>query len=260
MIDELEEEATVAAVYERLRNLPRSLTGYYDTVMQAISKRSASRRRLARDIFLWAITTYRPLKLQELLSALEVQRRGLSRNGDDGDVDWPLLGDPRQQIREACFPLVEILEDQTVQVIHTSVTQYLLRQQVIGDAADGVPVTIFTYEISKAHSEVALVALTLLLSAPGGNHPGKKPPIGSHLQMILMSRKSCSKVPMTLPESRLSTLIVLWLGTVMSVKPKPTSKTTARLCSISAEESLKPSRTGFKPDAASISGLNSTSV
>lgn len=122
VIDELESEVTVSAVRKRMSNLPRSLIDYYHVVIQAISESSDSRRQLARDVFLWAITAYRPLKVQELLSALGFQRQGFARGDGNQDANWPLLGDLRKAIRDACFPLIEILEDGTVQVVHTSVT------------------------------------------------------------------------------------------------------------------------------------------
>lgn len=103
MIDGLEKEEFRRAVDKRLAHLPKDLVEYYSSVLHKIKGVSESRSELARDIFLWVITAYRPLKVGGLLSALGAQRLQLSLSEDE-EPDWPLF-QPGLRSRMHAFPL-----------------------------------------------------------------------------------------------------------------------------------------------------------
>jgi hypothetical protein len=159
----LEYEATDTLALKKLHMFPPTLTEYYNSVLASLRRASDQSFALARDIFLWTILARRPLKIQELILAIGAQRASKASPGEP-DTYWPLL-DPEGEIREACYPLVEVLQDGTVRVVHSTVTQFLLGENVDGKENNSEIIDAYGLRVPRAEHEMAMACGNYLLEA-----------------------------------------------------------------------------------------------
>lgn len=117
MIDEILSAKKIESVQERLQRLPGNLEEMHTELLDEHCVRSGASRSLQVLILQWVTHSARPLRLIELASMIG------SLPGRCGLSD---LEDVKAVARIACGPLLEILEDETLQVIHHSFTEYLL--------------------------------------------------------------------------------------------------------------------------------------
>lgn len=92
--------------------LPITLEDMYNGMLLDHSLRSGVPIELQVSILSWVTHSSRPLRLLELATVLAA--------GPDTNIR-----DPKALVRPACGPLLEILEDETVSVIHHSFTEFL---------------------------------------------------------------------------------------------------------------------------------------
>ena len=103
-----------------LDKIPASLAEMYTKMLSDHSTRSGTQQALQIEILRTVTRAERPLRLLELTSLIEFEN-GLSQTRDTKSV-----------IRSACGPLIEILGDETVSVIHHSFTEFLYRNDYDG--------------------------------------------------------------------------------------------------------------------------------
>ena len=80
--------------------------------------------RICREVLKWITTATSTLTVTQLSVALAVRKE---KKFDEDE----LLYNPRADILEACAPLVEILADDTVRIVHLTVKEFCF--QVRGD-------------------------------------------------------------------------------------------------------------------------------
>ncbi|KAF9895127.1 hypothetical protein FE257_000029 [Aspergillus nanangensis] len=101
----------------QLQCLPGSLGDMYDGILQEHAARSGATQSFQLFLLTWITHASRPLRVAELVALIDstVDRCGLEYGQDT-----------KLMVHTACGPLIEILDDQTVQIIHHSFTEYLL--------------------------------------------------------------------------------------------------------------------------------------
>ena len=115
MLDEILQQST--PVYEHLRYLPSSLEDMYVDLLHEHSSRSGASLHFQSLLLSWVTHACRPLRVTEL--AALINSHG-NRGGLHDSQDAKLM------VRSSSGPLLEILDDETVQVIHHSFTEFLL--------------------------------------------------------------------------------------------------------------------------------------
>ncbi|KAJ8130340.1 hypothetical protein O1611_g3291 [Lasiodiplodia mahajangana] len=139
-----------ADICDVLKSLPQDLNNMYTDLLRAHSLRSGVHPDLQRLILQCATHASRPLRLLEVAEMLELT--SLSRPEKD-------LKATKDMVRAACGPLLEILPDETVCVVHHSFTEYLTGATRLSTHTD-YPIL----EPGPAHNALALVCLSYLES------------------------------------------------------------------------------------------------
>uniref|UniRef100_A0A8H7NB50 NACHT domain-containing protein n=1 Tax=Bionectria ochroleuca TaxID=29856 RepID=A0A8H7NB50_BIOOC len=139
-----------ADVKSVIGQLPVDLNALYTDLLNEHAKRSGIEPRV-QHLILQAVThATRPLRLLELTDLVMVA------NPDENARN---VKDTKSLIRAACGPLLEILADETVSVIHHSFTEYLKGTTRTQDSS-GYPVL----SIGSTHTQLALACLHYLQS------------------------------------------------------------------------------------------------
>ncbi|KAI9858424.1 MAG: hypothetical protein M1813_007528 [Trichoglossum hirsutum] len=149
MIEEL--EAGHWNVQRVLLKPPRGLSAIYASILHRISE-AAPMERVQRAVQL-VLAASRPLSLEELALGLAVTE-GLCNH-----EEYDLRGNPTAEGREIVLvsnPLLMIMPDETVQLAHTSLKDYLLGSQ----APPTLPA--FQFRIGSVHHGMALVLISYL--------------------------------------------------------------------------------------------------
>lgn len=109
-----------SSLEDALSRLPDGLAELYTRMLHDHSLRSGVPQKLQLTILQWVTHSSRSLRLLEIAAMLD------SLPNLDADVH-PLKGgrNTKAVVRRACGPLIEILEDETVSIIHHSFTEYL---------------------------------------------------------------------------------------------------------------------------------------
>ena len=102
-------------IQHSLDRLPNTLEDMYNGMLLGHSLRCKVPQELQLTILQWVTHSSRPLRLLELATMLDCQ-----------SVSGRVAKDTKAVVREACGPLLEILEDETVSVIHHSFTEFLI--------------------------------------------------------------------------------------------------------------------------------------
>lgn len=134
---------------DSLERLPRSLKEVYEEMLKEHAQRSGVDREQQAQILMCVTHSSRPLRLIELGSLVASLRRiGNLKEGKD-------------LVRSSCGRLLEILEDETVSVIHHSLTEFL-RDESRRQTRDFFPVLDAQY----AHGMLAVLSLQYLGGCP----------------------------------------------------------------------------------------------
>ncbi|KAH9899099.1 ankyrin repeat-containing domain protein [Xylariomycetidae sp. FL2044] len=140
-----------ADVKEVLGRLPTDLNDMYANLIRDHAARSGVPDAMQRSIFQWATHASRPLRLLELAEVINVTDP--TRQGGD-------LKTTKDLVRAACGPLLEILGDETICVVHHSLTEYL-KGTTRADVSVGYPIL----RRVPTHESLALACLEYLLEA-----------------------------------------------------------------------------------------------
>ncbi|KAK1708404.1 hypothetical protein CaCOL14_005156 [Colletotrichum acutatum] len=100
-----------------LASLPADMNQMYTDLLNEHSRRSGISDAVQRLILQWVTHATRPLRLLEIAEMIDVTHNDVVRD----------LKGTKDLVRAACGPLLEILPDETVCVIHHSFTEYLKR-------------------------------------------------------------------------------------------------------------------------------------
>ncbi|KAJ4292522.1 hypothetical protein N0V90_009185 [Kalmusia sp. IMI 367209] len=109
-------DITPADIPKIVESVPDSLEDVYNKMLVDHSKRSGVPEAHQLTILQWVTHTTRPLRLIEAAAVLQAI-------GGAGDT----LKETKALVRAACGPLLEVLEDETLSVIHHSFTEYLIQ-------------------------------------------------------------------------------------------------------------------------------------
>ncbi|TGJ88327.1 hypothetical protein E0Z10_g425 [Xylaria hypoxylon] len=137
-----------ADIHDVLKRLPRDLNDMYTNLLKEHSLRSGVPHDIQRIILQCATHATRPLRLLEVADMLETTY--IKRTEKD-------LKATKNLVKAACGPLLEVLLDETICVIHHSLTEYL-RGSTRPDALLGYPVL----KPGPTHESLALACLTYM--------------------------------------------------------------------------------------------------
>ncbi|KAI1111523.1 ankyrin repeat-containing domain protein [Nemania sp. NC0429] len=137
-----------ADVKDVLKKLPRDLNDMYTNLLRDHALRSGTPPDLQRLILQYATHATRPLRLLEVADMLEATH--LSRTEKN-------LRATKDVVRTACGPLLEILPDETICVVHHSFTEYLIGS-TRSDSSVDYPVLM----PGPTHETLALACLSYL--------------------------------------------------------------------------------------------------
>ncbi|RSL92936.1 hypothetical protein CDV31_014941 [Fusarium ambrosium] len=141
----LEPNVNVSAA---LKMLPLDMEAMYVNLLQEHARRSGISETTQVLILRWVTHATRPLRLLELADMLKYVLGGQSTG----------LKDNKDLVRAACGPLLEILPDETVSVVHHSLTEFLTGTKRPVHSAYPVLDSI------SSHSQLAEVCLKYLQS------------------------------------------------------------------------------------------------
>jgi hypothetical protein len=106
--------------------------------------------RLCRKILKWVTTAKESLTVNQLTVAVAVRKN--HKEIDEGE----LFFDPRHDIIAVCAPLMEILSDDTVRIVHLSAKEYLY------DPSRGEGGCPFSLSPASSNADIGSALLTLL--------------------------------------------------------------------------------------------------
>ena len=143
-------------ILAQMEQLPTDIEKLYEQRLKQIADEP-----FAMKMFQWLVTCRRPLTIHGLLDAYKVDRAVQRAQSFDPEktshvVVTMTIDKFRRDMFKNCLPLVEVLKDDTVRIVHTTVTQYLLGKSIKG--ASGSPIIY----LDQAHEHVALTCLTYL--------------------------------------------------------------------------------------------------
>ncbi|KAH7011276.1 putative ankyrin repeat protein [Ilyonectria destructans] len=131
-----------------LMQLPTDLNVLYTELLKEHAQRSGVAANIQHLILQFVTHASRPLRLLELAEMIRV----INPDGFERD-----LKATKDLIKAACGPLLEILADETVSVIHHSFTEYL-KGTTRSDDDVGYPIL----QMGSTHAQLALVCLRYL--------------------------------------------------------------------------------------------------
>ncbi|KAL4913089.1 ankyrin repeat-containing domain protein [Aspergillus aurantiobrunneus] len=142
----------VASAENALLQLPSSMEDMYSQMLYDHSQVAGVPQERQLLILQLATHASRPLRLLEIATVLDVldMTDGGSKHGDTKNLT-----------RMSCGPLLEILDDETVSVIHHSFTEFLT-DSGRGDSAGSFPII----NSVETHQLMALLCIRYLLSGP----------------------------------------------------------------------------------------------
>jgi hypothetical protein len=123
----------------------------YDMIIKRLQETlDEDQIRLCRKILKWVTTTKESFTVNQLTVAVAVRKN--DKEIDEGE----LLFDPRHDIIAICAPLIEILSDDTVRIVHLSVKEYLY------DPSRGGKSCPFSLSLASSNADIGSALLTLL--------------------------------------------------------------------------------------------------
>ncbi|KAF9877412.1 hypothetical protein CkaCkLH20_05112 [Colletotrichum karsti] len=145
-----------------LKSLPDDMWAMYTELLQEHRRRSEVPDNIQLLILQWVTHSTRPLRLLEMAEMISVTHTDI--------VSHDLSG-VKNLIRAACGPLLEIMPDETVCVVHHTFTEYLTG--VNRSPGDGYPI-LFSEE---THAKLGLACLKYLQAGSLDDiHESKAPP------------------------------------------------------------------------------------
>lgn len=141
----LEPDADITAT---LHKLPLDLNDMYSSILKEHARRSGIPESDQLRILQWVTHAIRPLRLLELADLIKTTTI---------DKSQLTLKANKDLVRAACGPLLEILPDETISVVHHSLTEFLL-----GTTRSQSPAGFPILQLESTHSQLAIACLTYL--------------------------------------------------------------------------------------------------
>ncbi|KAK3986085.1 ankyrin-2 [Cladorrhinum sp. PSN332] len=135
-----------ADVQQVLEELPFDLNSMYADLLHEHRRRSGVPDNIQILILSWVTHAARPLRLLELAEVISVT---YARD----------VKSSKELVRSACGPLLEVLPDETVSVIHHSFTEFL-----VGSTRTANPGSFPIFQAEPTHQRLALACLNYLQS------------------------------------------------------------------------------------------------
>jgi hypothetical protein len=145
MLKELADQWTGDDVDSVITNVPDGMQHLYARILRKIA--SSQHADLAKAILRWTICSTRPLSVGELRIAVRL------------DVDRTLKR-TAQAIESICQPLVRITKNNTIEVVHDTVRDYLFNKDH-AHAPEGVSDLLF--DKGTSHEHIAIICLNFLI-------------------------------------------------------------------------------------------------
>ncbi|KAF3805193.1 hypothetical protein GCG54_00010470 [Colletotrichum gloeosporioides] len=139
-----------ASIRQVLQNLPSNLDIMYSDILQKHAKRSGVPQDIQILVIQWVTHARRPLRLLEIAEII---------NTTQGSKTSLNLKDTKELVRAACGPLLEILPNETICVVHHSLTEFLSGSTTNPKTRD-FPIL----EYGATHNLLAAQCLSYLLS------------------------------------------------------------------------------------------------
>lgn len=151
-------------VQEALRRLPRGLEELYQNALEKLQNNGSERLdvKMCLSIFEWLLTAERPLTVAGLHMALRAgPLKGQRYPGVDHQLGAELL-EPAARIASCCFPLIEVLPDDTARLVHFSAAEFF-KTQVHRIAS----LEAFHFDPAAANGNIALTCIEYLSTGRG---------------------------------------------------------------------------------------------
>lgn len=155
MLDELLRDPKDLQI--RVHNLPNGLGDMYTDLLRDWATRSGTSTHFQRLILEWVTHSARPLRLLELTAMIESLP---DRGGLDPECNV------KNAVRTTCGPLLEVCEDGAVQIIHHSLTEFLLNRDVEHTQMLHRSRDYATVDSPAVHTMIARTCLQYLTSGP----------------------------------------------------------------------------------------------
>ncbi|KAF5514408.1 Ankyrin-2 [Colletotrichum fructicola] len=139
-----------ASIQQVLKNLPSNLDIMYRDILQEHATRSGMSQDIQILVMQWVTHAGRPLRLLEIAEII---------NTTQGSKTSLNLKDTKELVRAACGPLLEILPNETICVVHHSLTEFLT-----GSTTDPKTRNFPILEYGATHNLLAAQCLSYLLS------------------------------------------------------------------------------------------------
>ncbi|CAG8192289.1 unnamed protein product [Penicillium salamii] len=144
-------------IHTRVHSLPDGLGDLYTGLLREWVTRSGTSARFQKLILEWVTHAGRPLRMLELADMVESlpDRGGLAPGCNVKDA-----------VRTACGPVLEVCEDGAVQVIHHSLTEFVLNRDVEHTQMSSLSREHAAFDSTAVHSMMAQTCLRYLTSGP----------------------------------------------------------------------------------------------
>ncbi|CAG7939364.1 unnamed protein product [Penicillium salamii] len=144
-------------IHTRVHSLPDGLGDLYTGLLREWVARSGTSARFQKLILEWVTHAGRPLRMLELADMVESlpDRGGLTPGCNVKDA-----------VRTACGPVLEVCEDGAVQVIHHSLTEFVLNRDVEHTQMSSLSRDHAAFDSTAVHSTMAQTCLRYLTSGP----------------------------------------------------------------------------------------------
>ncbi|KAJ5211656.1 uncharacterized protein N7498_003302 [Penicillium cinerascens] len=172
MLDELLRDPKDIQI--RVHNLPNGLGDMYTNLLRDWATRSGTSTHFQRLILEWITHSARPLRLLELTAMIESLP---DRGGLDPECNV------KNAVRTTCGPLLEVCEDGAIQIIHHSLTEFLLNRDVEHTQMMHRSRDYATIDPPAVHTMIARTCLQYLTNGPlrqweitkhGGDRPSDR--------------------------------------------------------------------------------------
>lgn len=147
-----------------MEKLPETLTALYADRLENVKD-----RKFAGRILQWLVACRRPLTVNSLRGVDTICREVLSKKSFNLDIENPPKGLGKDRSGKDRFqsfllrdllPLVEILDDSTVRLAHTTVSQFLLGEEVEENGKQCPDA--FKVKLDVSHEQIAITCVTYL--------------------------------------------------------------------------------------------------
>ncbi|KAL8709883.1 MAG: hypothetical protein Q9220_005499 [cf. Caloplaca sp. 1 TL-2023] len=151
MMDEIMQSLASTNVKILLEDLPIGMDAMYTALLQEHSRRSGVSPVLQRLILEWITHASRPLRLLEVAELI----RSLPLSQTLGKIQ-----ETKETVRSACGPLLTVLPDETLQVIHHSFTEFLVNAARV--TQEGTDYTVF--QSREIHTAAAIACIDYVVA------------------------------------------------------------------------------------------------